>query len=169
MSSGAQLVEQASAIMQDGLSDAGTLDKATSGAPAIETPFPAGNALALQLQQIAKLIQARHALGLTRQIFFASLGGFDTHTNQLGDQDRLFSLLGPALEAFYQATVELGVADQVTTFTESDFARTFKPNTNGGTDHAWGGHHVVLGWAVQGGRIVGELYASCEPRSTAYV
>ncbi|MCC6586714.1 MAG: DUF1501 domain-containing protein [Bryobacterales bacterium] len=157
MTSGAKLMQQASSIMSNGLGDAATLNKALAGAPALQTQFPTGNSLATQLLQIARLIQVRQSLGLSRQIFFASLGGFDTHSNQLADQDRLFSLLGPALEAFYNATVELDVASQVTTFTESDFARTFQPNTNGGTDHAWGSHQLVLGGAVQGGQIAGKF------------
>lgn len=157
--SGAKLMQQASNIMSNGLGDASTLNKALAGAPALQTQFPTGNSLAAQLQQIARLIQVRQSLGLSRQIFFASLGGFDTHSNQLADQDRLFSLLGPALDAFYSATVELGVASQVTTFTESDFARTFQPNTNGGTDHAWGSHQLVVGGAVSGGQIAGKFPA----------
>jgi uncharacterized protein (DUF1501 family) len=96
-------------------------------------------------------------MGLNRQVFFCSLGGFDTHTNQLADQDRLLGQLGPALAAFYSATVEMGVAEGVTTFTESDFSRTMQPNTNGGTDHAWGAHHFVLGGAVNGGDLYGKF------------
>jgi uncharacterized protein (DUF1501 family) len=67
--------------------------------------------------------------------------------------------LSPALQAFYAATQELGVAQNVTTFTESDFSRTFQPTTTDGSDHAWGGHHMVLGGAVQGGQIFGQFPA----------
>ena len=94
---------------------------------------------------------------MSRQIFFCSLGGFDTHTQELPTQQQLFAELAPALDAFYKATVEMTVADQVTTFTESDFARTLSPNSNGGTDHAWGGHHLVMGASVKGGQLYGKF------------
>jgi len=94
---------------------------------------------------------------MNRQIFFCSLGSFDTHTNQLNDQGTLFSQLSPALAAFLAATQELGVDQQVTTFTESDFSRTTMPNSTGGTDHAWGSHQLVMGGAVQGGDLYGKF------------
>lgn len=114
-----------------------------------------GNPLALQLQQVAKLIAARDTLGVKRQLFFVALGGFDTHNNQLATQQALLGQLGAALRSFYDATLALGVADRVTTFTQSDFSRTFKPAAGGGTDHAWGNHHFVLGGAVKGGAMYG--------------
>jgi len=154
LSSGATLVQQAASTMSDGMRDSATLNKALAGAPSLATAFPA-NSIGSQLQEVAKMIQVRGDMGMNRQIFFCSLGGFDTHTAQLNDQDRLFSQVGPALAAFYAATQELGVSEQVTTFTESDFSRTFSPNTNGGTDHAWGSHHVVMGGAVKGGDLYG--------------
>ena len=82
-------------------------------------------------------MQARSSLGLQRQIFFCSLGGFDTHSAQLPTQQNLYSQLDPAMTAFYNATAELGIQQQVTSFTLSDFSRTFQPGSNGGTDHAW--------------------------------
>ena len=94
---------------------------------------------------------------MRRQIFFASLGGFDTHSGQLTAQDNLFSQVSAAVSAFYNATLELGVDQSVTLFTESDFNRTFQPNSNGGTDHAWGGHHFVAGGAVKGGDVYGSF------------
>ncbi len=111
--------------------------------------------IASQLLTVAKMIEARAATGAKRQIFFVSLGGFDTHNNQLDLADALFDQLSPALNAFYNATAGLGVAGNVTTFTLSDFGRTFKPAAGGGTDHAWGNHHLVLGGAVNGGKIYG--------------
>src|SRR6266545_2795903 len=92
---------------------------------------------------------------MRRQFFFAGLGGFDTHSNQLGDQQNLFAQLGPAMAAFQAAMVELGVADKVTLFTESEFSRTFQPSAGAGSDHAWGGHHFVMGAAVKGGDLYG--------------
>jgi len=107
--------------------------------------------IARQFMQVARLIEARVSLGGARQIFFVSLGGFDTHTNQLTTQRQLFAQLAPALKAFYDATIALGVAQNVATFTLSDFGRTLKPASGGGSDHAWGSHHFVFGGTVKGG------------------
>ena len=120
----------------------------------VPTAFPSGNALAAQLRTVARLIAARTALGARRQVFFVSLNGFDTHDALASTHPALLVAVGNALAAFYQATVDLGVAPQVTTFTASDFGRTLVPN-NDGTDHGWGGMQFVLGGAVQGGRFVG--------------
>jgi uncharacterized protein (DUF1501 family) len=108
-----------------------------------------------QLLQVARLIEARGATGATRQIFFVQLGSFDTHNAQIQRQAALFDELSPALQAFYDATVALGVAQQVTTFTLSDFGRTLQPASGGGTDHAWGSHHFIMGGAVRGGDLYG--------------
>ena len=110
-----------------------------------------------QLLRVARLVEARAAVGNRRQVFFVGMNGFDTHTNQRAEQDRLLAELASALRAFHDATEALGLADQVTTFTLSDFARTFKPNNSGGTDHAWGNHHLLLGGAVRGGRTYGRF------------
>lgn len=114
------------------------------------------NSLAQQLQAVARVIEGRASLGVSRQVFFVSLGGFDTHNDQLNRQAALMAVLGPALKAFYDATRQLGVAAQVTSFTASDFARTLEPASGGGSDHAWGGHHFVMGGAVRGG-IYGQM------------
>ena len=108
-----------------------------------------------QLQQVAKLIEARGQTGARRQVFFVSLGGFDTHANELATLTTLLGQLAPALKSFYDATVQLGVANQVTTFTLSDFGRTFQPASGGGSDHAWGNHHFIMGGAVRGGAMYG--------------
>ena len=154
LDSGLKLVQAANSIVTRGIQNADELAKAMNGAPALLTSFPK-SALAAQLEQVAKIIQVRDKLGLRRQIFFCSLGGFDTHTAQLNAQENLFTQLSQALSAFYNATEELGVADSVTTFTESDFGRTLQPNTNSGTDHAWGSHHLILGASVKGGDLYG--------------
>jgi uncharacterized protein (DUF1501 family) len=110
-----------------------------------------------QLYQAAKLLDVRATLGGTRQIYFAQLGGFDTHGGQVGSDvlsgthAALLKQLGDALACFQAALTALGLAESVTTFTQSDFGRTFKPNNSNGTDHAWGNHHLVLGGAVKGG------------------
>lgn len=124
--------------------------------PPLATTFPA-TSLGSQLQQVAQLIKLNQStIGLPRQLFFCSLGGFDTHSGQATTHASLLTQLADGMAAFYAATQELGVADAVTTFTLSDFARTFLPNGNMGTDHAWGGHHLVVGGAVHGGDFYGQ-------------
>jgi len=127
---------------------------AMAGLSPLATPFDAGNSLANQLQLVAKMIAARGTLGVSRQVFFVSLGGFDMHDLLTTNHPTQMGLLSDALSSFYKATVELGVADQVTTFTASDFGRTLTSNGDG-SDHGWGSHHFVVGGAVKGGRFWG--------------
>jgi uncharacterized protein (DUF1501 family) len=133
----------------------------TATAPAVVTnAFTVGGTLlntgiAQQLRQVARLINARAATGAGRQFFFVSMGGFDTHSTTVASQTALFNQLAPAMKAFYDYTVADGVAADVTQFTSSDFNRTFIGNGNAGVDHAWGGHHIVLGGAVMGGKMYG--------------
>jgi uncharacterized protein (DUF1501 family) len=155
LDTGVSLVQADDGITSNAYAYSKTLTAATQSVAALQTVFPTGNSLASQLKQIAQIIQVRSALGVGRQIFFASLGNFDTHSNQLALQGSLLAQLSPALNAFYNATVELSVAANVTTFTMSDFSRTFQPNSNTGSDHAWGSHHIVMGGAVKGGQIYG--------------
>jgi len=143
-----------SKITRRSLDNAALLSTALSGVN-IATFFPANNYLADQLKMIAKMIAARSTLGMTRQIFFCSVGGYDTHGDQLAAQANLLTELNGALASFYQATVDLGVADAVTTFTASDFGRTFPVNNGAGSDHGWGNHQLVLGGAVKGGDLYG--------------
>jgi uncharacterized protein (DUF1501 family) len=117
-------------------------------------PATGRNGLADQLAIIAKLIGARQALGAKRQVFLVSMGGFDLHDSLPGKQPGLMSQVDFAMDAFYRATIELGVSDKVTTFTASDFGRTLASNGDG-SDHGWGGHHLILGGAVNGGRFYG--------------
>jgi uncharacterized protein (DUF1501 family) len=125
-------------------------------------PAPNTNSLADQLKQVAKvikLVSTTPSFNVKRQVFFVSMGGFDTHTdqgNQIGNQATLLSRLNQAMNVFYATTVDLGVAPQVTTFTMSDFNRTFGPGGNGtGSDHAWGSNQFVMGGSVNGGNIYG--------------
>jgi uncharacterized protein (DUF1501 family) len=155
LDTGISLVQADDSITTNAYAYAKTLADATQSITPLQTIFPTNNSLATQLKQIAQIIQIRAALGVQRQIFFASLGNFDTHTNQLTLQNALLAQLSPALAAFYNATVELNVASDVTAFTMSDFSRTFQPNSNSGSDHAWGAHHMVIGGAVKGGQIYG--------------
>lgn len=115
------------------------------------------NSLATQLRQAAKLIAARSTLGVKRQIFFVSQGGYDTHANQFDTQQGLLQQLDDALRSFYDATAALGVENEVTTFTLSDFGRTMQPAAGGGSDHAWGNHHLIMGGAVKGGAMYGQF------------
>jgi len=117
--------------------------------------------LTAQLYQAAKMINANATVQGNRQMFFASLGGFDTHLGQLATQETLLKELGDAMGAFQQAITNLGLASAVTTFTQSDFGRTFAPNTSGGTDHAWGNHHLVMGGALLGRKTYG-VYPTLE-------
>jgi len=131
----------------------GVLASALAGAPAITTPFPAGNALADQLKFVARMISTAATTNTKRQVFFVSIGGFDTHDGLAAIHPGLLTTVSTALAAFYQATVELGVASQVTTFTASDFGRTL--TADDGSDHGWGSMHFMLGGAVAGGRYYG--------------
>jgi uncharacterized protein (DUF1501 family) len=132
---------------------------------AVPGTWPTSNPLAAQMHAVAAMIGARAALGTSRQVFFVSLGGFDNHGDQFGDVGGAKSLLAgkhfvllnyldEALKAFYDATVSMGVANNVTTMTMSDFGRTIKSNGQG-SDHGWGGHNFVIGGAVKGGRVYG--------------
>ncbi|MBX3619466.1 MAG: DUF1501 domain-containing protein [Rhizobacter sp.] len=138
------------------------IDAAFASLVDAEKDFTTG--LAGQLYQIAKLIAGSATVGGNRQMFFAALDGFDTHGNQLvagapttGNHADLLRELGDALGAFYNAMKALGLGDAVTTFTQSDFGRTFAPNNSSGTDHAWGNTHLVLGGAVHGGASYGSF------------
>ncbi len=152
---GLKLVQAANGIVTRGQNYATVLNGLLAAAPALHTQFPASNPLAAQLQMVARIIGVQSQLELNRQIFFCQLGGFDTHGGQLAIQDSLLQQLSQAASAFYLATQELGADQQVTTFTTSEFGRTLMPNSSGGTDHAWGSHHFVLGGAVKGGDMYG--------------
>lgn len=132
--------------------------------PVLTTPFPSpSTTLSRQLLQVARLIKActdpTAGINIKRQIFFVQLGGFDTHSAQLNGQGGLLTQLSQAINAFYAATVELGLQDKITLFTMSDFGRTLQPAGSGaaavGSDHAWGNHHLIVGGAVQGHTLYG--------------
>ncbi|MEO0450922.1 MAG: DUF1501 domain-containing protein [Pseudomonadota bacterium] len=119
------------------------------------TAFPE-SFLGQQLQAVANTIAIRDALLLNRQVFFVAIGGFDTHSNQVNDLPGLQREIDGGVVAFYQAMQELGLGSDVTLFTASDFGRTLAINGDG-TDHGWGSHHFVIGDAVQGGQIYGDM------------
>jgi uncharacterized protein (DUF1501 family) len=147
---------------QDVMGKAVELSASLNVDPVLATVFP-NTTLGNQLKQIAKLIRFNQTSSapLSRQIFFCSLGGFDTHQNQVAAQNSQNTLLlqvGQAMKAFFDSTVEMNVAADVTTFTLSDFGRTFQPAGQGaivGSDHAWGNHHLVMGGSVRGGDFYG--------------
>ena len=151
---GLSLIQAASTTTTNAIQDGATLAAALAQGTKLNTQFPKSS-LGGQLQQVAQIIQVRSALGLPRQIFFVSSGGFDTHSDQLVQQTSLYQDLSQSMNAFYQATVEIGVEPQVTTFTLSDFGRTFQPDSTSGTDHAWGSHHLMMGGAIAGGDFYG--------------
>jgi uncharacterized protein (DUF1501 family) len=153
---GVSLIQAASTTTTNALQDSKALADALAAGPTLATVFP-NTGLANQLKQVARIISVRSAIGLQRQIFFVSLGGFDTHSDQINTQTNLYTQLSQAMNAFYQATVEIGAAPQVTSFTLSDFSRTFAPDSTSGTDHAWGGHHLIMGGAVHGGDFYGKF------------
>ncbi|MES2695841.1 MAG: DUF1501 domain-containing protein [Verrucomicrobiota bacterium] len=153
---GGNLFETAfSGLTSNAISDSALLSGILSGNPPFTTAFSTSS-LGQQLRTIARLIAAGPQLGLKRQVFFARIGGWDLHDAQLGAHANLFADVSRNVAAFYRTTVELGCADQVTTFTSSDFGRTY--NTNGdGSDHGWGSNHFVVGGAVKGGDIYGKM------------
>lgn len=163
----AQLMAQGSShVLQDeytrvtkrSLSSAQTINTALAAYPATNAPFsafPSSNSLADQLKMVARLIAARSSLGVARQVFFVSMGGFDLHDNLIAQQAVLQGRVSEAMTAFYDATVALGVSDKVTAFTASDFGRTLTSNGDG-SDHGWGSHHFVVGGAVNGKAFYGK-------------
>ena len=146
----ATMIAGASGVTQQGVDISKIFSVCT---PTINTAFP-NTGIANQLKQVAKIMklnQTPPGLGLVRQVFFVSQGGYDTHQDQLNDQGNNFTDLSAAMNAFYMATLELGLQNSVTTFTMSDFGRTLQPSGSGGgigSDHAWGNHQFVMGAAV---------------------
>jgi uncharacterized protein (DUF1501 family) len=151
-------VTAANAIGTQALALSGIVNPIINNANSMVAPIFASlsSEISQQFFQVAKMIEGRAQTGAKRQIFFVSLGNFDTHSDQLNRQKALWDDLSPALGAFYNATVALGVSSQVTSFTLSDFNRTLQPASGGGTDHAWGNHHFIIGGAVNGGALYGQ-------------
>jgi uncharacterized protein (DUF1501 family) len=143
-------------ITDRALSSSERLDSAITGVSDFATQFPETR-LGEQLEMVARLISAgRNTLGVRRQVFFVATGGFDNHNALATKHPGLLAGIDGALSAFHSATAELGAADEVTTFTASDFGRTLVGNGDG-SDHGWGSHHIVMGGAVRGRRVYGAL------------
>jgi uncharacterized protein (DUF1501 family) len=149
-SNGLTLVNAANKILSAGLTDSVVLSDALATSKFNPT-FPNNNTLASQLKMVAQVIAVQSALGASRQIFFVSMGGYDTHTTLLNQQNTNLTQVNDAIDAFYKALESLTVENQVTTFVESDFNRTNQPNGTAGSDHAWGSHQFVFGGVVKGG------------------
>ena len=129
-------------------------EQALAAVPPLTTVF-AGDGLSQSLQMVARTMSAREELGMKRQTFFVLLGGWDHHDETINNQAAMLPLVSQALAELYDATVEMGIADQVTTFTISDFGRTLTSNGRG-SDHGWAGNQIVMGGAVKGAKIYGD-------------
>lgn len=141
--------------MRTALSTNETFNEAFASVQPFSTAFPE-HFLGQQLRAVANTISIRDALLINRQVFFVAIGGFDTHSNQVNDLPNLQREIDSGVVAFYQAMQEIGLSNDVTLFTASDFGRTLAINGDG-TDHGWGNHHFVIGDAVQGGQIYGDI------------
>jgi len=120
------------------------------------TPFPASS-LGTELLQVARMIRGGSVSGVGFPHFFAVHSGYDTHSDQVNRQQALLADLSASIYAFHAAMVEMGVSRQVTLYTDSDFGRTLAPNAEGGTEHGWGNHQMIVGGAVMGGRVFGSF------------
>ena len=163
---------EATLVMATGDATQQALDigKSLDSDPALTTVFPS-TSLGNQLKQVAKMIrfnQTSPALSLNRQIFFCTLGGFDTHQVQVSNHASLLTQLSQAMKAFYEATVEIASESRITTFTLSDFGRTLAPSGSGetavGSDHGWGNHQFVMGGAVT----AADFYGVPGPNGTVF-
>lgn len=149
-------------LTHEAVSDSSMLASVLGKGAPFKTEFPKSG-LGQQLRMIARLCAVAPSLGLRRQIFFARVGGWDLHDHQVvtgdtttGAHAKLLADVSQSVAAFYKATEELGLAEKVTTFTASDFGRTWTTNGDG-SDHGWGSHHFVVGGAVKGGSIYGKM------------
>jgi len=152
--SGFDFVNGANRVMNDAI-NLNTILRNANGNPPFTTPFPSTE-LGVRLREIARFIGLRNTVGINRQVFFCGMGGFDTHGSQEWTHWNLLQQLSQALTAFQAAIEEMGAANQVTTFTASEFGRTLQPSGSG-SDHGWGGHHFVLGGAVSGAAMYGNF------------
>ena len=142
-------------MVADTQKDLPSVSSRANPGPELDTPFPESR-LGRRLRIVARLLAVKDEFEVNRQIFYITTGGFDTHDDQNQDQPDLLMDLSDSIQAFQTAMTEIGLSDQVTTFTQSDFGRTLTSNGDG-TDHGWGGHQLVAGGAVLGQRIFGTM------------
>jgi len=150
------LKQQAANTINRAKIGSGQLSSSLDSLVEFETPYDPSSRLSSQLRMVARLIASRDQLSMQRQVFFVGLGGWDTHDHQTPRLDGLLSELDNSLSSFHSTIAELGLNDAVTTFTASDFGRTLTINGDG-SDHGWGGHHLVMGGAVNGDQLLGAL------------
>jgi uncharacterized protein (DUF1501 family) len=151
-----QLIDEISRMQSSYLATTSLLLGAVSAGSTMKTKFP-NSRLGQQLQVIAQIINGRANLDINRQVFISSADGYDTHTQQLAVQAANLAEMDEAVSAFATAMQEIDMFDQVTLFTMSDFARSHQANSSGGTDHAWGNHHLIVGGSVKGGDLYGNF------------
>jgi uncharacterized protein (DUF1501 family) len=154
------IYDQVAQVLSDeGLKASSVVYPILQNAGSIVPPFFANQngSVAGQLKTIARLIEGRQQTQLKRQVFYVHQWGYDTHGSQIPLQDALLTDLAPALKSFQDALAALGLANNVTTFTLSDFGRSFKPASASGTDHGWGNYAFVAGGAVKGGDFYGKV------------
>jgi uncharacterized protein (DUF1501 family) len=159
-SSTSPLVKQYAQIRQSAVDKVSLVNTSLSASGDFTTVFPAtasgDSNLSEQLHQVARVIKAQSRFGDSRQLFFVQIAGFDTHSNELNSQGPLLGFISRYLNAFWNSMVEIGMQNNVSVFTASDFGRTLNSNSDG-SDHGWGSHALVLGGAVQGGRYFGTM------------
>lgn len=149
------LTQQVAAVRARAMRDQQALDAAASYR-VVRTSFGTSK-FSQSMKKIAALVAGRSVLGADRQIFYVQQGGYDTHVNQLAGQSGSLADLDSGVGSFFSALDEIGMSDNVLVCTHSDFCRTLQANITGGTDHAWGNHHFILGGGSRGGRIIGEM------------
>ncbi len=153
------MLQQYAAIENNARAKVGVVNSAFASAGGINTVFPSipgDTGLGAQLHEVAQTIKAQSQIGDSRQFFFVQMNGFDTHNNELATQQSLLAILSQNLAAFWAALGEINMQNNVTLFTASDFGRSLGSNGNG-SDHAWGGHSLVMGGAVLGGKYYGTM------------
>ncbi len=154
------LVDTAASVYESSFQKGGLVSNALNAAGDLKTKFPAAQlndwGLSQQLHEVARVIKAQPHIGDARQMFFVEIGGFDTHMNELDTQAMLLGYTSQYVNAFWNAMIEIGMQNNVTLFTMSDFGRTLTSNGSG-ADHGWGSHHLVVGGAVAGGKYYGSM------------
>ncbi len=155
--SGVNLVQADEQIYQQAYKYNAFYNGILGSATGFKTAFPGGNPLSGPLYTVATMMQLRSQIGARRQIFLIDAAGFDTHANQSATQPQLYAMIDQFIATFVQVMQEMGLYNNVTLFTASDFSRTLAINSANGSDHAWGGHHFALGGAVKGGKLYGAV------------
>ena len=152
---GSSLLQADEQIYQYGYKYNNFYNGVLGSASGFKTNFPGSNPLSGPLYTVATMMQLRNQIGARRQIFLIDAGGFDTHASQSASQPGLYATIDQFVGTFVQVMQEMGLYNEVALFTASDFSRTLQMNSAGGSDHAWGGHHFVVGGPVKGGKVYG--------------